>query len=147
MKSKAVQRKKQREKKILFRCGLVLSVFMSLISAVVLLISGCAASRPVSAVENADGTQSAKVVVRHGYFPANIEAKAGKTLKVEFYRDEEPGAESCGQDLVIPSENVNMPLPAHQSQIIEIKPADTQAPKPIEFHCGMNMMKGRITFH
>lgn len=122
---------------------LLMGGFISL-STVVLLISGCAASKPVATVPGPDGTQMVKVMVKHGYSPSVILAKAGQPLKIEFYRDEEPGTESCDKDLVIPSENVNIPLPPHESQIVEIKPQN--AGSEVEFQCGMHMMKGKISF-
>lgn len=103
---------------------------------------GCA-SKPVKASVMADGMQAVRVVVRHGYQPSHIQAKAGHPLKVEFYRDEDPGQGSCGEVLEIPSERVKLPLPARQSQIVEIK---AQGPGDVEFRCGMNMLKGKITF-
>lgn len=106
-----------------------------------LTLFGCE-EKPVEASLGADGVQTAKVTVKHGYHPAHIQAQAGKPLKLEFYRDEEQDA-SCVQDLVIPSENVNVHLPIHQSHIVNIK---AQPAGDIEFYCGMKMMKGKITF-
>ncbi len=112
-------------------------------AGVVLLITGCA-SKPVAAVMGTDGVQQVKVIVKHGYSPSVIVAQAGKPLKIEFYRDEDANAESCAKDLIIPSENVQIPLPAHESQIVEIKPQ--AAGTDVEFQCGMHMMKGKISF-
>src|SRR5262245_38177684 len=71
-----------------------------------LLLAGC--SKPAKAKQQADGGQSIRVLVKDGYHPTHIEAQAGKPLKIEFYRDEDPAAHSCDADLVIPSENVNL---------------------------------------
>ncbi|WP_303674412.1 cupredoxin domain-containing protein [Vampirovibrio chlorellavorus] len=106
------------------------------------LLIGCA-SKPVKATQQADGVQQVRVVVSNGYQPSHIEAKAGQPLKIEFYRDEEPGQHSCGEVLEIPAERVKLPLPSRESQIVEIKP---QNPGQMEFRCGMNMLKGKITF-
>ncbi len=113
-----------------------------LAGVLVLGLSGCA-SKPVEADLGVDGVQSAKVIVQHGYKPNHIVAKAGKPLKVEFYRDEEGGGHSCGEELVIPSENIKIKLPARESQIVEIK---AQPAGELVFTCGMNMLKGTITF-
>lgn len=128
--------------RILVRRNALLAFFFSLLTGATLLINGCA-SKPVETSEGPDGVQVVKVVVQHGYRPSHIQAKAGQPLRIEFYRDEEPDTESCGQELEIPAEGVRIPLPARQSQIVEIKP---QAPGEIAFQCGMNMMKGKITF-
>lgn len=125
------------------RFSILFGTGMACLTGIALLVSGCASSKPVAATEGPDGVQTVKVTVKHGYSPSVIEAKAGKPLKIEFYRDEEAGAESCDKDLVIPSENVSIPLPVHESQIVEIKPHSTGE---IGFQCGMNMMKGKIRF-
>lgn len=121
---------------------LTLLVALCLGVGVPTLLLGCA-SKPVKATMQADGVQLVRVVVSNGYQPSHIEAKAGKPLKIEFYRDEEPSEHNCGEVLEIPAEHVKLPLPARESQIVEIKP---QSPGVIEFRCGMNMMKGKITF-
>jgi plastocyanin domain-containing protein len=126
---------------IIMRGSLLVGIGLSISAAVGLFISGCA-NKPVAAVMGPDGVQTAKVMVRHGYHPNAIEAKAGQPLKVEFYRDEET-SESCDKVLMIPAENVSIPLPIHERQIVEIKP---HAAGEIEFQCGMKMMKGKITF-
>lgn len=134
---------KMKRARMMLRCGLLVSGCLSLLTVGALLISGCVSAKPVATEVGPDGTQTAKVVVRHGYNPGVIEAQAGKPLKLEFYRDEEPEVDSCDKDLVIPSENVSIPLPVHESQIVEIKP---HAAGEIEFQCGMKMMKGKIIF-
>lgn len=133
-------RRKKRVKRL--RLALLTGCMLVLLAVPALVIAGCA-SKPVSAVAQPDGTQTVKVLVKQGYHPGHIEAQAGKPLKIEFYRDEEPGKHSCAQDLEIPAENVKLPLPAREPQIVEIKP---QPPGEMVFQCGMNMMKGKITF-
>lgn len=127
---------RRRVRRRLFAVGTVL------VTGLVLMMAGC--SKPVKAIQQADGTQVVKVVVKGGYNPSTIEAKAGKPLKIEFYRDEDANVHSCAQDLVIPSENVNLHLPVRESQIVEIKPQAKGGEVP--FQCGMSMMKGKIVF-
>jgi plastocyanin domain-containing protein len=127
---------------VLFRCSLLFGGCLAVLVAICLLISGCAA-KPVSAVPGPDGVQTVKILVRHGYNPSRIDAKVGQPLKLEFYRDEDANAESCDKELSIPSENVRIPLPARESQIVEIKP---HSAGEITFQCGMNMMKGSVRF-
>ena len=107
----------------------------------VLMMGGC--SQSLKTTELADGSQTVKVVVKDGFHPSRIEARAGKPLKIEFYRDEDPGVRSCDQEVNMPTEHVNIHLPVHESQIVEIKP---QAAGDIEFQCGMHMYKGSIAF-
>jgi Cu+-exporting ATPase len=141
--SKRANRLKVRARIRMARFSVLLTGSLLAVTAMSLLISGCA-SKPVAATQGPDGVQVVKVVVKHGYSPNTIQAQAGKPLKIEFYRDEDPGAESCAKDLVIPSENVNIPLPAHESQIVEIKPQASGS--EVDFQCGMHMMKGKISF-
>jgi plastocyanin domain-containing protein len=125
------------------RVSVLLTGGLLALCSTALLITGCA-SKPVATVTGPDGVQTVKVTVKHGYSPSVIMAQSGKPLKIEFYRDEEVGAESCAKELIIPAENVKIPLPAHESQIVEIKP---QAPgSELEFQCGMHMLKGKISF-
>lgn len=135
--------RRRNQGRAMLRVGLLLGASVICLTGTALLVSGCAASKPVAAVEGPDGVQTVKVLVKHGYHPGTIEAQANKPLKIEFYRDEEAGVESCDKDLVIPSENVNIPLPVNEAQIVEIKP---HAPGEMVFQCGMNMMKGTIRF-
>ncbi|HEY9745191.1 MAG TPA: cupredoxin domain-containing protein [Oculatellaceae cyanobacterium] len=113
-----------------------------LFSAGLLIFSSCTES-PVKATVGPDGVQTVQVIVQHGYKPSHIEAEVGKPLRIEFLRKEDPNAHSCGEDLLIPSENISLHLPANESQIVEINP---QLPGEITFECGMKMMKGKITF-
>jgi plastocyanin domain-containing protein len=106
------------------------------------LVSGCA-SKPAETAMGPDGVQTVKVVVQGGYQPNHIVAKADKPLRIEFYRDEDPGAHSCVEELAIPEENVKIHLPARESQIVEIKP---HKPGEMTFQCGMDMVQGKITF-
>ncbi len=133
---------RRRKRLRLDRLTLLGTAVAALLIGPVFLICGCTA-KPVSAVEQPDGTQTIKVLVKHGYQPSRIQAKVGKPLKIEFYRDEEPGQASCAENLEIPAENVKLPLPARESQIVEIKP---QPAGEVVFQCGMNMLKGTITF-
>jgi plastocyanin domain-containing protein len=134
-KQRIIQRKHRRNRRLLF-----LSVIG--VTSLSLFLGGC--SKPVKATQLPDGTQRVKITVSHGYSPSQIEAEAGKPLKIEFYRDEDPNVHSCTQDVTVPSENVNLHLPVHESQIVEIKPP--QGKGEVAFQCGMGMQKGKISF-
>ncbi len=108
------------------------------------VFSGCAHESTAPTVSQADGSQTIRVLVKNGYHPNHIQAKAGHPLRLEFYRDEPSGMHSCDQDLNIPKEHMTMPLPAHESKVITIA---SQLPgKEIAFECGMHMIKGKISF-
>jgi plastocyanin domain-containing protein len=79
-----------------------------------------------------------EVVVRGGYTPANIRARAGQPLRLVLDRQD---TSSCSEEIVFPDFGIRKFLPAHQKTIIEITP-----PKPgtYEFMCGMGMLHGRV---
>lgn len=127
--------------------GLKMKILSSAILAAMLatapvLLTGCA-PKPVAATQGEDGVQSVKITVHNGYSPQVVNAKANMPLRIEFYRNEKPGAESCDDTVVIPAEKIKLFLPAYQSQIVEIR---SQPPGEMPFHCGMDMMHGKIVF-
>jgi plastocyanin domain-containing protein len=84
------------------------------------------------------GLQQVNVVVRGGYDPATIRARAGQPLRLVFDRQETSG---CSEEVVIPDFNIRRFLPAHQQTTIEITPPKSGT---YEFTCGMSMLRGRI---
>jgi plastocyanin domain-containing protein len=120
---------------------------LALLIALLFVFSGCARKEEVkygtpSETEVSGNTQQIQVMVRHGYEPNHIAAKADMPLKLNFYREEGAG---CGEELVIPSQNIQMRLPAMNIRTVEIPPQP--AGSVMEFHCGMNMLHGKITFN
>jgi len=113
------------------------------LSLPLMLLAGCA-QQSVKAVKGPDGVQTARIVVKDGYHPSEVVAKGGEPLRLVFFRDEPAGGHSCGEELMVPAENVKLKLPPGQTQIVELKaqPAGGEVP----FECGMKMMKGRVRF-
>src|SRR5262245_46650717 len=132
-----MREKARRQRRLLRLVG-----FCSVFLVGLLGLSSCT-PKPMKTELGPDGVQTVKVIVSHGYNPSKIEAKLGKPLRIEFLRKEAAGEESCDEDVVIPSENVNLHLPVNESQIVEINP---QTAGDVTFECGMKMMKGVITF-
>jgi plastocyanin domain-containing protein len=87
---------------------------------------------------NASGAQDVKVVVRGGYEPSTIQARAGVPLRLVFDRQETSG---CSEEVVFPDFGVKRFLPAHEETTIEITP---QKAGQYEFTCGMGMLRGRL---
>lgn len=87
----------------------------------------------------AGGTRDVDIKVKGGYQPATISALPGEKLRLNFYRDE---TDSCSERLIFEAGlDVNKPLPAFETTTIELGPlAEGEYP----FHCGMNMLKGRV---
>jgi plastocyanin domain-containing protein len=92
----------------------------------------------VAAGVGAGGVQEVEVIVRGGYQPAAIEAKAGQPLRLNFTRRE---ASLCGEEVVLPEFGKRAHLPENRTVGIEVTPAE---PGEYEFTCGMNMYKGKI---
>lgn len=92
----------------------------------------------VAASAAGTGVQSATIVVRGGYDPATVRAKAGVPLRLRFDRQETSG---CSEEIVIPAFGVRRFLPAHETTEIEVTP---ETPGTYEFTCGMSMLRGRL---
>lgn len=84
------------------------------------------------------GVAQVDVVIRGGYAPATIRAKAGETLRLVFDRQDNS---SCSEEVVFPDFGIRRFLPA-----FEKTPVELTAPKPgtYEFTCGMSMLHGRV---
>jgi hypothetical protein len=73
-----------------------------------------------------------------GYSPSRIEVKAGKPLKLAFYRAD---ADNCGDTVVFPKLKIEAKLPAGKTTIVEVVP---QEQGELAFTCGMGMFKGSL---
>ena len=73
-----------------------------------------------------------------GYHPATIRARAGQAITLVFTRTTD---ETCGQQLVFPTQNIRRDLPLNQPVEVAL-PA--QHAGTIAFTCGMNMMRGTV---
>ena len=92
----------------------------------------------VSAQIGAGGAQVVDVTVKGGYQPANIIARAGQPLRLNFTRRE---ASLCGEEVVLPEFGKRAHLPENRTVPVEIVPLK---PGEYEFTCGMNMYRGKI---
>jgi plastocyanin domain-containing protein len=84
------------------------------------------------------GIQEVGVVVKGGYQPSTIVAKAGIPLRLNFTRRE---ASTCGEEVVLPEFGKRAHLPENKSIAIEVVP---ERKGEYEFTCGMNMYKGKL---
>jgi hypothetical protein len=73
-----------------------------------------------------------------GYEPSQIPAKAGRPLKLAFFRAD---AQNCGRLVKFPALGIERELPPGQTVVIEVTPRKTG---PLAFSCGMNMMKAEL---
>jgi len=73
-----------------------------------------------------------------GFDPAVIEAKAGQPLKLAFFR---PNAANCAREVVFPGLGIRKELPPGQTVVVDITPPKSG---PLDFECGMKMLKGQL---
>jgi plastocyanin domain-containing protein len=73
-----------------------------------------------------------------GYTPAHVKAKPGQEVVLVFTRTTN---ETCGTEVVIPSENKTMSLPLNQPVEVHLVAKEKGE---IAFHCGMNMLQGSV---
>jgi len=73
-----------------------------------------------------------------GFDPPLIPAKAGKPLKLAFFR---PDAANCGREVLFPDLGIQRELPVGQTVVIEITPRKSGS---LTFSCGMKMLHGEL---
>jgi hypothetical protein len=93
---------------------------------------------PVTQIPQAPPDATLIKVSSAGYEPSRIPAKAGRPLKLAFFRVD---AQNCGRLVKFPGLGVERELPPGQTVVIEVTPRKTG---PLAFSCGMNMMKGEL---
>ena len=96
------------------------------------------ARRPGTLADDATGVQEVRVTVKGGYTPDTIVVRAGKPVRLQFYRDE---TAECSERLVFDAFAVNEDLPAFQTTTIEFTPEEAGE---YPFRCGMSMLKGLL---
>lgn len=92
----------------------------------------------VAAKVSTEGVQQVKVIVKGGYAPDVIVVKAGRPVRLDFFRDE---TASCSEQVVLGDFGIARDLPAFKTTPVEFTP---DKPGEFTFTCGMNMMRGRI---
>lgn len=84
------------------------------------------------------GVQEVRVTVKGGYSPDVIEVRAGRPVRIHFFRDE---TASCSDRVVFGDFGIARDLPAHETTAVEFTP---DRPGEHTFTCGMNMMRGTL---
>ena len=84
------------------------------------------------------GGQEVDVEVRGAYSPDRVEVEQGKPVRLTFTRTE---ANACTAQVVFPDFGVVKDLPVGKAVPVELTP---ERPGEFEFHCGMNMVRGRL---
>ncbi len=96
------------------------------------------AAGPAVAAETGDGEQRVSIAVKGGYSPAIVTVRAGRPVRLDFFRDEE---NSCTEEVVFPDFQIRTYLPAHEVTPVRFTP---ETPGRYEFTCGMGMVRGRL---
>jgi plastocyanin domain-containing protein len=91
-----------------------------------------------AARSSAGGVQEAEIDVRATYTPDRIEVEAGRPVRLTFVRRE---ANPCTEQVILPEFGIVRDLPVGRPVAVEFTPA---RPGEFEFHCGMNMVRGRL---
>ena len=86
----------------------------------------------------AEGGEPRVVVDAGGYSPDTLVVAAGEPVRVIFHRH---NGSSCSEEVVFPDQGVRATLAQHQDVAVEL-PASQ--PGEYDFHCGMNMLHGRL---
>ena len=84
------------------------------------------------------GGQEVDVEVRGAYSPDRVEVEAGRKVTLTFTRQE---ANACTAQVLFPDFGIVRDLPVGKAVPVEITP---KQPGEYEFHCGMNMVRGRL---
>ena len=84
------------------------------------------------------GVQEVDIVVDGGYTPDRIEVTAGKSVRLNFYRQDPSG---CLEQVLLPDFNKALDLTLNETTSVEILP---EKPGEYTFTCGMNMYRGVV---
>lgn len=91
-----------------------------------------------AARRGASGVQEIDIVVKGGYSPDRIEVRQGQPVRLNFLRQE---TTACTEQLILSDFGIVRELPVGQNVAVEFTP---QEPGEYVFHCGMNMVRGRV---
>ncbi|MDQ3908525.1 MAG: cupredoxin domain-containing protein [Acidobacteriota bacterium] len=92
----------------------------------------------VAARETGEGVQEIGITVKGGYTPDVVVVRAGRPVRLNFYRDE---TASCSEQVVFGDFHIARQLPAFKTTAIEFTP---ERPGEFTWTCGMNMLRGKL---
>jgi plastocyanin domain-containing protein len=92
----------------------------------------------VAAISQGGGPQRVRIEVKGGYSPAVVKVRAGRPVRLEFFRNETNG---CTEEVVLPDFGIRSFLPAHQTTPVDFTP---QKAGTYEFTCGLGMVRGKL---
>ncbi len=99
---------------------------------------GASTENKTSTDENTQPSNEVTIVVDGGYSPSKIHARKGQKLTIHFERHDEV---KCTDEVVFPDFKIKKYLTPHKTTSIEITPKQAGE---FRFHCGMDMLEGKI---
>ncbi|MHB1004384.1 MAG: cupredoxin domain-containing protein [Chloroflexota bacterium] len=94
--------------------------------------------REITRVQVTGGLQEVDIVVRGGYSPDVIVVEAGKPVRLNFTRQE---SAVCSERVIFDELGKSAYLPEGQTVPVEFTP---EKPGEYDFHCQMNMLRGKL---
>lgn len=91
-----------------------------------------------AARETVSGVQEVEVIVRGGYTPDRIEVRQGRPVRLAFRREE---SNPCTEQVILGEFGISRTLPEGERVEVEFTP---DRPGEFTFHCGMNMVRGKL---
>ena len=95
-------------------------------------------SKGTAASVGSSGVQEAMILVKGGYTPDVIVVKAGRSVRLNFRREE---TASCSEMLLLPAFSKSVKLPTGENVAVEFTP---DKPGEYPFSCQMGMFRGRL---
>lgn len=93
---------------------------------------------PAPAAAASGGVQEVHITVKGGYLPDTVVVRAGKPVRLLFYRDE---TAECSDRVVLDGFGVDQPLPPFTTTAVEFTPS---AAGEFPFRCGEAVLKGLL---
>jgi plastocyanin domain-containing protein len=116
-----------------------------MLSLALVLFGGCAAQEETQHEAAAQPETEVEVQERYeiavgtdGFDPAIVHAKVGEPVTLVFTRTTE---ETCGTEVMVKAQDINMPLPLNEPVEITLVPDEAGE---IDYSCGMEMLRGKI---
>ncbi|NUP13627.1 MAG: cupredoxin domain-containing protein [Polyangiaceae bacterium] len=103
-----------------------------------LLLAGCSDASTTQPPLPAGAVELKITVDEQGYHPAEARAPAGKPVRLVFTRTTDEG---CGQQLVVPNQQIRRDLPLKEPVAVDIAMPSSGK---VTFTCGMDMYQGAV---
>ncbi|WEV46326.1 cupredoxin domain-containing protein [Bifidobacterium sp. ESL0690] len=96
------------------------------------------APRKAAQASREGALQTARIVVKGGYTPAEIDVEAGSPVRLQFDRQEDG---ECSSHVIFSDLGIDQTLPPFKTTDVEFTPTK---PGDLPYACGMNMLHGMV---